>query len=326
MISPRLALHDLDPVAWRHAQRLLVPPARSGHRTRAPSPLLLFVEGGRCVKALRPGGPGGATLRVPDVAWQGAWSLGKLRRAAGAPWALAIEDDALARIARALETEVSPTDDPVAQGLCAWRVLRGEMGKGIHLDPDPLQSVPVPPFAALQKTFDALLPDGRSAALFVFDKANGRDEVWTSIIVEKQAGDLVRVTTHAALGVARPEFRGGAHKELLDAIATRIARPHLAAFMTLDAWRDVASPTPGALARQVALREAVLDPSPSWLVAATGMGAVAGVAQEASRLFGRFVPQVVKDTARAVNPFAALGFDPIQIFVELQKVFGGGSR
>ena len=101
----------------------------------------------------------------------------------------------------------------------------------------------------------------------------------------------------------------------------RLARPHVALFATLDAWREIVGPDPGSLARQVASRGAILDPAPPWALALAGVGAMAGVAQEASRLFGRFVPQAVKDTARAISPFAALGFDPIDLFTRIRNSF-----
>ena len=53
-----------------------------------------------------------------------------------------------------------------------------------------------------------------------------------------------------------------------------------------------------ALAQQLALKGAIIDPAPPWLVALTGAAAMAGVAQEAGRLFGRFVPDSVKATVR----------------------------
>ena len=326
MISPRIRFHDLDPAAWRNVQRLLSPPPRiGGPRHRPTPPLILLIERGVCVKALRPGGD---PVRAADFSWQGAWSLGRLRRGAGAPWALAIEDDAMERVAAAFEGQVRASEDLVAQGLHVARAARAELGRGLHLDPDPLRHVPVPPYTALQKTLDALLPDGRAAVLVVFDENRGlgsasQGPVWTSVILEKQGGDIVRVTTHAALHLQRLGFRQGAHREILDAVAREVARPHLGLFLSLSAWREVVGPTPGALARQVALGEAVIDPMQPWLVALAGVGAMAGVAQEASRLFGRFVPQSVKDTARAMSPFAALGFDPIEVFIELRKVFGG---
>jgi hypothetical protein len=46
------------------------------------------------------------------------------------------------------------------------------------------------------------------------------------------------------------------------------------------------------------------------------------MAQGASRLLGRFVPESVKATARAMSPFAALGFDPIDLFTRIRKIFG----
>src|SRR5262249_3569706 len=149
------------------------------------------------------------------------------------------------------------------------------------------------PYAALQQTFDALLPDDRTVALFVFDERpgpGGRPRgLYTSAIVEKRGGHAVRLTSHRALDLRPTDFRNGRHKGLLAAIERRIARPHAALFCTPDAFRDIAGPDVGALARQVATRGAVIDPVPPWLLALTSIGAAASVAQGASRLFGRFV-------------------------------------
>jgi hypothetical protein len=316
VISPHIRFDHIDAATWKNTLRLLTPPSPAGRKAGPRRPgLVLFIEDGACTKALQ---PGGELLRAADFPWGGSWSLGRMRRAAGAPWAVAIEEGALERVIDQMDAHARTDEDIVAQGLHFARALRAEVGKGLHVDPDPLARVPVPSYAALQRTADLLLPDGRSAALMVFDG----DAVWASIIVAKERGDLVRVTTHAALGVARPEFRRGAHKELLGAIESRVARPHVAGFMTLAAWRDVSSSRPGALAKQAATGEAVLDPAPAWLLALTGMGAVAGMAQGATQLLGRFVPDSIKSTARALtaSPFAALGFDPISVFVELRKL------
>jgi hypothetical protein len=325
MISPHIRFDHLDPATWKNTQRLLIPPSasgarRGGARTPPAAPLVLFVDGARAVKVLRPGAAP-PNPRLEDYPWSGAWSLGRLRRSTGAPWAVAIEEGALERVLDHCDAHLRHDEDGVAQSLHLWRALQAEVGKGLHVDPDSLARVPVPPYAALQKTIDTLLPDGRSAALMVFDGP----AVWASVIAAKERGDVVRVTTHAALGVPRPDFRRGAHRELLQAMEARVARPHVAAFMTLGAWREVASSRPGALAQKVATGEAVIDPAPAWLLALTGMGAVAGVAQGASQLLGRFVPASVKNTARAViaqgpSPFAALGFDPISVFIELRKL------
>ncbi len=313
MIPLDIAFDAIDPAAWRNLQRLLAPPSRAGHRRGSLSPLVLFVEDGRCVKALRPGHGRLDPARFP---WAGPASLHHLRREAAAPFAVAIVDDALARIAQAIDGRVPLDADLGAQWVEAARAVRAELGRGLHVDPDPLKQIPVPSFAALQKTWDALVPDDRSVALFVFD----HDAVWTSLIVEKQGGDAVRVTTHAALALPSPSLRR--HREILDALGRTVARPHAALFASLDAWRDIAGPDAGALARHVARGGAILDPAPPWALALAGAGAVAGVAQGASRLLGRFVPASVVATARSFSPFAALGFDPIDLFTRIRKIFG----
>ncbi len=318
MISHDIRIDHLDPTTWRRLPRLLAPPrpgaAVGSSGQRRPTPLVLFVEKGRCVKVIR---PGVGRVDPADYAWAGGSSLGRLRRAAGAPIAIAVEDDAIERIAAAIDRRVLAGDDYGAQLLEAARAGRAELGRGVHVDPDVLGLLPVPSYAALQKTWDTLVPDERSVGLFLFD----RGAVWCSLIVAKQGGDATRITTHAALGVARPDMRGGRHKELLAAMEARVARPHAALFASLEAWREIVGPEPGALAKQVAMQRAIIDPAPPWVVALTGAGAVAGVAQGASRLFGRFVPQAVKDTARAMSPFAALGFDPIDAFTRIRKSF-----
>ncbi len=319
MISPHIRFDHLDPTAWRRVHHLLAPPrpgAPASARSQSPMPLVLFIEKGQCVKALR---PGTGRLDPKDFPWSGTFSLGRHRRTVGAPIAFAVEDDALDRIAAVIDRRLLAGDDLAAQLLEASRAGRAELGRGVHVDPDVLGLLPVPSYAALQKTFDTLVPDDRSIALFLFDSSRG--DPWCSLIIAKQGGDAVRVTTHAALGVRAPDFRGGRHKELLMALESKVARPHAALFATLDAWREIVGPEPGALATQVALGRAVIDPAPPWVVALTGAGAVAGVAQIASSLFGRFVPQAVKDTARAMSPFAALGFDPIEAFMKIRRSF-----
>jgi hypothetical protein len=312
VIAPDIAFDGIDPAAWSNALKLLAPPSRGGGRSRAP--LILFIEGGACVKAAR---IGEGRIDPATIEWTGPHSLGKVRRAIGAPIAAALEAGALDKVVGTLEGRLDGRADLAAQWMEGARILKAELGKTVHLDPDPLSLVPVPSFDVLQRTYDALIPDDSSVGLFVFD----RGELWTSLIGEKRSGDVVRVTTHAALGVARPDFRGGRQRELLDAMARNVARPFAALFATREAWRAISGPEPGALARQLAAREAVLDPAPPWLLALTGAGAALGVAAGASRLLGRFVPDAVKQAAQRLSPFAALGFDPLEVFTKIRKMF-----
>ena len=317
MIATDLRFDHLDPIEWRRVQKLFVP-------QKPTPPLFLLLDGNRVVKAIRPlAAPHAVTADPADFPWRGPASLPSLRTRAGARLALAVDEETALRIADRFDATLKPGDDLVAQLLTGARAARAELGRGLHVDPDLFSSIPVPTYAALQQTFDMLLPDDRSAGLFVFDRSG----IYTSIVIEKRRGDLARITSPRALGTEAlrvTDFRDGRHRLLLEAMARHSLRPHAALFCTTSAWREIAGPQPGALAQKLALRQAVIDPAPPWLLAFTGAGAAAGVAQTASKLFGRFVPQTVKDvargTARALSPFTPLGFDPIHLFSELQKL------
>lgn len=358
MIAAHVRVDSFSAEEWIRLRRLLLPvsPAgaaagqgKDGRREGSPlltPPLFVLLEDGKVVKVLRPLAPAGRTeedVARYAAAWRGPSSLPALRKLAGARVAAAVETETALRLVAAIDRDLGrdllrePGRDParepgratsvrmdfVEQLLVAGRASRAELGRGLYLDPELLGRLPIPSYAALQQTLDALLPDDRAAALFVFEDRRGRPPgLYASVILEKRAGHVVRMTSHRALELTPREFQGGRHKPLLDAIERRVARPHVALFCTLSAFRDIAGPDVGALARQVALRGAVIDPVPPWLLALTGIGAAASVAQGASKLFGRFVPDGIKQTARAITqtPFAALGFDPIALYAELRKL------
>lgn len=332
MISTSLRLDHFDPDEWRLLQKLLIPSGgggggSGGGASRGPvPPLVLLLEGQKTVAAFRFVVPGGERApKIEDPAlfrWEGPASLARHRRAAGARFAVAIDVTLAPRIAAEIDARLGLREDLVAQGLTALRAAKAELGRSVFVDPDVFSPLPVPSFAALQQTFDLLLPDDRAAGLFVYD----RGRLAASGIVEKQGGHVVRLTSARALGAGLPgDFQAGRHRAVLDAMARHGLRPHAAAFLSASALREVLGPQPGALAQAVALRQAVLDPAPPWLLAFAGAGAAVGVAQTAGKLFGRFVPQSIKDTARetakAFNPFASLGFDPVQLFSDLTRLF-----
>lgn len=319
MLAPAIGFGQLDPRVWSNLQRLFFARPVS-HQPSLPRTVFLLLHRRHIIDAWQ---ADRGALPIDSLVWLGPTSLPRLRRELNADMLIAFEEEAPLRIWTAFARATTPDDDGAAQGLALWRAIRGELGRGLFVDPDLLSLVPLPSYAALQHTLDGLIPDDRSAALFVFEG----DALWASILAEKRHGDIVRVDTAAALELRRPAFRHGAHREILDALARRLARPHIAGFCSLEAWRDVLGPRPGALARQLTLGAAVIDPLPPWLMALGGMGAMAGVAQGASKLLGRFVPQAVKDTARALSPFGFLGFDPVALFLRLREAvltFAGG--
>jgi hypothetical protein len=327
-----LALHasfsGIDPQAWHHLYRLLLPPPRGGHLQRR-QPLILFIENGQVVQVLRRGerpGPAEHAALLDDLRtrWRGPGSLRSLRRSTGAPFVAAIEDDGLVELARAIEARVRTGDDLLTQGLSALQAIQGQLGRKVHVDPNPLV-LPVPRPDQAQRAFDLLLPDERSLILYIVD----RGRVWTSLVVQKRRGAITHVTTH--LGLMATSYYGPTGdlrrdaRLLQQAVAARLAPPHLGLFITLDAWRQVVGPQPGALARAVALGDAVVEPMPTWLLAAAGLGAATGLAEGAGRLLGRFLPKGVMDMAKQVglSPFQVIGVDPLELWNRLTGLLRG---
>lgn len=323
----------LDPQAYRNLARLLLPPApRRAGAAPAPDrrlPLVLFVEGGQVVQYLRPGprptpAEHDQTLAALRAGYRGPTSLRALQKQMGARGVAVVEDDGLYQLAQAVESRLRPGDDLLTQGLRVAEGIKGLLGQKLHVHPNPLQlGVPRPDQAL--RAADLLLPDDRSFVLYIVDSRGetgppaerGRPRVWTSLVLGKRRGAIHHVTTHLGLGLTAPsgDLRRDA-KQLGQAAAARISPPHLGVYITLAAWRQVVGPQPGALARAVALGDAVLDPLPTWLLAVTGLGAATGLAEGAGKLLGRFLPRGVVDLAKQVgmSPFQVIGIDPMELW------------
>jgi hypothetical protein len=345
MLALDASISGIDPLAWRNLARLFLPPpllpppaagpgqGRTGTGPREPRLFCFFARGGQLVQLLYPGAPvhdHEALLRRCADLYRGPSSLPALRRAASAPFAALVEDDGLFLLARAVEGRIRPGDDLLTQGVAVAEALRQSTGPGrkLHLDPNPFV-IGIPRADTLLRAADLLLPDDRSMVLYIVDMngttaqdpaARGRPRVWTSLVIGKRRGQVTSVTTHLGLGFSAPsrDLRGDA-RLLGRAASTRVAPPHLGLYITLDAWRRVIGPQPGALARAAALGEAVIEPMPTWFLATAGLGAATGIAEGAGKLLGRFVPKGVLDAAKQVgmSPFQVIGIDPLELWGQI---------
>ena len=70
------------------------------------------------------------------------------------------EAGALESLFAGIDSQLRFDDDYVAQGLTMLRELKALAGEGIWSHPRLLDIVPAPPFEALQRTFDLLVPNG----------------------------------------------------------------------------------------------------------------------------------------------------------------------
>jgi hypothetical protein len=326
VISPDVEILDIDGEAWGNLVRLLhlAPPEvvdQAGGPGGGGSPAVLFLLGGRPVKGAF---VGGGTFPTHDLEWSGPASLARIRRKLGAPLLLAAEEGRLAEVLATAEGRLRHADDLVAQGLMLGTALRGAVGRGFYLDPDPLHGFPIPTYDTVQRTFDALFADGRSIALFVLDgKA-----VHASVILQKEHGDVTRVATHDALGgIHVGSTLAATHRQLVQRLRRSFAEPALAATLDLRTWRRIERGPAGSAARALTAGDLILDPAPPWLLTLIGAGAAYGAATRGAQLLGRFIPSPVRDMAQGLGqrlsggPFQLLGFDPADLLRRVRPLW-----
>ncbi len=340
MLALDATFSGIDPVAWKNLSRLLLPPPAHGTapagKTARP-PLVLFLEGGRVVQMLRPGPRPSpeeheAELSRHAALWHGPGSLRALRRAAQAGVLVVFEEDGPRELHCTVEGRVRGGDDPLQQLFGAIEAAREQHGRSFHVDPNPFV-IPLPGAEVARRAIDLLLPDDRSLVLYIVDQTGEtarpgsprRPRVFASLVLCKRRGQITHVSTHAGLGLHEPSGDLRRDAKQLSQAAARVGKPHLGLYLTLPAWRRVVGPQPGALAKAVALGEAIIDPVPAWMLAMTGLGAATGLAEGAGRLLGRYLPKSVVSLAKQVGsgPFQALGIDPLDLWDRATRLARG---
>ena len=336
MLSADLELHDLDPRHVRNAWSLFTPPGLA-----APRVLLGFVEGSppRWVKLVLAGRDARGAIDLADLAppHLGAKGLASLCHSLGADGAIVVEMGVIAELAKEIETTISIDHDLPAQGLAALRALKRRAGKGVWTHPSLLEILPAPHAEPIQRTFDLLVPD--DTALIGYVIADDRTRVHTSGIAVKRGGDLVEVTTHAAIDDLIGE-RALAHdwpklaSRVRDAVEQRIAKPSIGVFLEEATLHRVLTGPGDQLARELNARRLIIDPAPAWLLGLLGGATVAAFASRGARAIANLLPQSARDAAAAMahrasdamkqsgaHPFALLGFDPLALWAQVKHFY-----
>lgn len=336
MLSADLDLHDLEPRHVRNAWSLFVPPGLA-----SPRVLLGFVEGTppRWVKLVLAGRDARGAIDLADLAppHLGAKGLASLCHSLGADGAIVLETGVLATIAKEIETHLSIDHDLPAQGLASLRALKRHAGKGVWTHPPLLDILPAPHAEPLQRTFDLLVPDDTALVGYVI--ADDRARVHTSGIAVKRGGDLVEVTTHAAIDDVIGE-RAFARdwtkqvKRVLAAVDERIAKPSIGVFLEEATLHRVLTGPGDQLARELNARRVIIDPAPAWLLGLLGGATVAAMASRGARAIANLLPQSARDAAAAMasrasdamkqsgaHPFALLGFDPLELWAQVKHFY-----
>jgi len=266
--------------------------------------------------------------RVVDAA-----ALRRLRRERGATWAVAASAEAVRRLDAALSSRFDPGRDLLGSLFPLAHEVRAARQAGEFLfSPAVLEDVPIPSEGAVRSAIDLVLPDGRSTLVYAF----GEHGLSFGLILEKRAGEIVRIAGHDAL--AGIPVRGAHWKaavpRILQEAEHRIAPPALGVFADEAALRRIVFGTePAALPRALASRDVVLDPLPPWLALLLGLDTAAKAAGTARNILRRFDPLGIADRLDVgrlagelqrrfggENPLTRiLGFDPLAVLARLQQ-------
>jgi hypothetical protein len=330
VLSSELELVHLDGEQWPGWIDLLWP-AELVHQMGW---VVVFTDRDRLVKAVR-GGYG--ALDLTCLPWRGATpkALATLRQHLGAGLVAAVDLAAVADIAGDVQAALALDCDYAAQALELWNAVQRAHRRGrVHVDPPLLDLVPALSPDALQRTFDLLIPDGTSAVAYVFDGAR----IHASIVASKDRGDIQHATTHAAIadavsGPALARTWRQRYRRVLEVVSERYGPPSLGVFVDRAAVERVFTGPVDQLPRELSRGNLVVDPAPVWLTTVLGGAAVAGVATRSAKTLSRFVPKGARRLAEGMarqaqdqlkksgfDPWAALGFNPIELWLEIRKL------
>jgi hypothetical protein len=332
VLSPEVEIAQIDARHWRNGWHLLVPPRVLAR----PRWALVVLDGGvdHVAKVIVAGDRARGSIDPTSVTLRGLSSqeLGKLASELAVGAVIVVERALLPELARGIEHALRLDQDPVAQGLVALRVVKQHAGRGLCIEPSLLDALPVPTYDAVQRTFDLLVPDRASLVAYVIE--DDRQRIHTSVIATKVDGEIARVATHRAIAdvisdsaMAR-DWRAGARR-VLAAVEERYAKPALGVFLERSTLQDILVGPADQLARELNARRVLLDPAPAWLLGLLGGAAVAAVAGRAATALAKMLPQGARDRAAAfaqrakdaIDPFALLGFDPLELWQRIKHYY-----
>ena len=330
-LSPDIELADLDGNHWANWFDLVVPRQQHGAQWA-----LITVDGDQVIHALKT--PGGH-LKAEEVPFSGTdtRALKQLRRDLGVGLVGVIEHRALAEILRAVESELSLDDDYVEQCLTIVRAFKRAALDRLAFEPPILDMLPTPPKRAVQRTFDLLFANRTSFVMYVFDDRSS--ELYASIISTKTDGVIDFATTHLALESTVPANQlartwRSQYRRILKVVGDRYERPCLGVFCTKQALERLLVGPTDQLTQEITKRNIILDPAPTWMLGLLGGAAVASVAQKSAKALAGLLPvgarKLATDLAGSANarlrssqanPFRLLGFDPIELFFQLRRLY-----
>jgi hypothetical protein len=337
VLSRDIVLTELDPRHWSAWFELLVPQAirdrpRWALAVIAGSPPRverLLVAGHDARGAVDP-----EQLCLPPT----QANLQACARKLGVGAILVVEAGVIRAVAAEVERSLFLDQDFAEHGISVWRALKQRSGKGVWSEPPLLDLLPAPSYDALQRTFDLLVPDDSALCAYVIE--DDRASIAASVIAVKRRGDIATVATHRAIRdiVAETELARDwptAYKRVIRSVADRYEKPCVGIFLERATFEKILLGPSDTLGRALNARRVIIDPAPTWLLGLLGGATVAALAQRGAVALAGLLPQTARDRAAGLadrartamkesgaNPFAMLGFDPIELWLALRQFYG----
>jgi hypothetical protein len=259
-------------------------------------------------------------------------SLEGLREKLAVDVVLVAERSTIATLAETFDSALSFEQDYLDQSLALWPELLRQRHRGMWMAPDLFALAPPLKGAAIRATAQLLWPDATSMVFYVFEG----DAVHASAVVTKKDGAIDSIVMHPAVADAVPELTFAndwrrLYKRVLTAVSDRFATPTLGVFVERTALLRVITGPSDQLAKEIAARTLVIDPMPAWLMGVLGGATALAVADKSARTLARFLPKSARFAASAIagaaqerirsQPFAALGFDPLELLGKLRQFY-----
>ncbi|MDH5675138.1 MAG: hypothetical protein OEZ06_23635 [Myxococcales bacterium] len=303
-------------------------------RPRGTLVLVTDAEGAVIASLMTGGGAAAATAGAELQRVDDPEQIAAACERAGARRALILEHGAIEELTERAAERVGLALDYVSQWLTLLSVARELEEEGrIRFWPTP-KRLPLPSLQMLSRALDLLLPDGHSLLLAIWES----ETLWTACALHRRHGLLDRIVGPELLldwtGPLGGDFRRD-QRLLRNVVAGALGPLHLGIFAERAQIEGLLRASePGAWTRAVALRDVIINPSPSYVQMALAADAARAVGRRARNILGgidlagTFGPAAKIARERIANVGSItdiLGFSPLEGLAERLRRRGDGA-
>jgi len=211
-------------------------------------------------------------------------SLADLAQQHKASWVVSLREGALELFMDRLATRVQKDDDGVLHVLTAMDLVKTMVAeKSVQLWPGSYPLLPLSTHSVLSRLLRGICPEGHVVLVGMFEKG----ELWTSIALRRNKDGIDLIVgpdrLRAAMGLLSGDWRRD-YRHLVTAVQRRYGPLATGLFAELVTFRHlVHNGTPGAWARNVAVRDVIVSPLSTAIALPIFVDAIRGVVARGMR-------------------------------------------